>query len=695
MKWGIKQPSFAQRLTAIVLLPLLAFIGSLGYLFFVSIIHNQHIETLRIVPQFSVSASALIHNLQIERGLSAGYLGSNGKAFSAQLQSHTDNTDTALRDFRENIDQEKRKTLTPETQHKLQNILSQLQQLDATRTAIHNQTWSVKRTVAWYTAINTQLLDLIETLFSQSVLPDISRLGLATVNFMNIKERAGIIRAVLANTFAANRFGPGLRDKFITLLAEQQVFKSKFMHFADNKARDDFAAMISQPIFSETARMVETAKNRDSDFGIDPNNWFKKQTQKINALKSFEDRLNQRVADIIQQQSAAAKTTLWFETLIGLLVLLATAALSWTLIRRLSAESAALSDALERISSGDLSKHTLAFEGSAFTALERMRNKLIEVNSAIGTVTHTVQCSAKQISAANLSLAQRAEEQATNLEKTAASMEQITATVKLTSESLVRGDQLSADAKTTAHEGQAVVSKAVEAMNEIHEDGNKICEIINIIDEIAFQTNLLALNAAVEAARAGEQGRGFAVVASEVRNLAQRSAGAAQEIKTLIEATEKKISLGSELVNASGESLQRIVEAVSKVSSIISEISTAGEEQAIGVEQINSAMMKLDDVNQQNAAMVEEVAVSSKVLEERSTDLEKLNSFYRYDSADAPATNAYTPEQKAQPDKAAQAVSAPAVERRSSERPWSDVAKQNTTATPSNSDATDDVWEAF
>lgn len=695
MRFQPKNLSFGTRLAIIVLFPLLAFIGALGLLLSHALHDSHSIEKLQAVPRFATHASALIHNLQIERGLSAGYLGSKGRKFSAKLASHTTNTDKTIREFRENIDWEDLEALSPDVEARITEILGQLEKIESARANVRGQNWPVKKAVTWYTGINTELLGVIETIASASTQPDISRLGLATVNFMNIKERAGIIRAVLANTFAADAFAPGMRDKFITLLAEQNVFTQKFNHFADSPMRQDYERLTREPVFVETARMIDSARRLDGGFGYDATEWFAKQTQKINLLKKLEDKLTHRSVELMEELAGTASTRLWAEAVIGILVLLATLLLSYNLIRRLSAESEALSSALKKISEGDLSDPKIGFEGPAFDALVCMRDKLIEVTGAIEKVTHTVRASAGEIATANTSLAQRAEEQASNLEKTAASMEEITATVKLSSENQQQGKKLSDEANKMAKEGQLIVGKAVEAMNEINDDSKKIADIINVIDEIAFQTNLLALNAAVEAARAGEQGRGFAVVASEVRNLAQRSAEAAQEIKTLIEASVKKIHSGSDLVNASGKSLQGIVEAVTKVSTLISEISTAGREQAIGVEQINESIMRLDDVNQQNASMVEEVAVSSKILEEQSAELESLISFYKFDGAVTapPATAPATPSSVA--ERQASGEQPPGfVERRGADRPWSDAAK---TASPAitSTPADDEVWEAF
>jgi methyl-accepting chemotaxis protein len=259
------------------------------------------------------------------------------------------------------------------------------------------------------------------------------------------------------------------------------------------------------------------------------------------------------------------------------------------------------------------------------TTVDNLQNLVGEVRVSVDSIG----TASKEIASGNTDLSQRTEEQASSLEETAASMEELTSTVKLNAENAKQANQLAGNASTVAVKGGAVVQQVVGTMSSINESSRKIVDIISVIDGIAFQTNILALNAAVEAARAGEQGRGFAVVAAEVRNLAQRSAAAAKEIKTLIDDSVEKVEIGTKLVDDAGKTMEEIVNAVKRVTDIMSEISAASNEQSQGIEQVNQAITQMDEVTQQNAALVEEAAAAAESLEEEAQNLTRSVSVFK------------------------------------------------------------------
>lgn len=287
---------------------------------------------------------------------------------------------------------------------------------------------------------------------------------------------------------------------------------------------------------------------------------------------------------------------------------------------------------LDALAHGRLTETISADYQGSFGKLKQDSNatvaKLTEIITNIRESASTVATGANEIAQGNADLSQRTESQAANLEETASSMEEMTSAVKQTSENSTHANELAASASKQAEQGGEVVSRAVTAMDEINQASNKIADIIGVIDEIAFQTNLLALNAAVEAARAGEQGRGFAVVAGEVRNLAQRSAGAAKEIKDLIRDSVEKVNAGTNLVNESGKTLEDIVSSVKRVTTMIEEISVAAQEQSSGIEQVNSAIAQMDEMTQQNAALVEEATAAGEAMAEQSSGMMKLMDFF-------------------------------------------------------------------
>ena len=295
----------------------------------------------------------------------------------------------------------------------------------------------------------------------------------------------------------------------------------------------------------------------------------------------------------------------------------------------------------QKVAAGDLTSvidvKSTDETGQLMLALKDMNESLKKIVSEVRSGTEAIGSGTKEIASGNADLSQRTEEQASSLEETASSMEELTSTVKQNAENAKQANQLAMGASTVAVKGGQVVSEVVSTMSSINESSRKIVDIIGVIDGIAVQTNILALNAAVEAARAGEQGRGFAVVASEVRNLAQRSAAAAKEIKALIGDSVDKVGAGTKLVDEAGKTMEEIVNSVKRVTDIMSEITAASQEQSAGIEQVNQAITQMDEVTQQNAALVEEAAAAAESLEEQAQNLQAAVAIFNIGGSHAVA----------------------------------------------------------
>ncbi|MDC8756541.1 methyl-accepting chemotaxis protein [Janthinobacterium fluminis] len=306
---------------------------------------------------------------------------------------------------------------------------------------------------------------------------------------------------------------------------------------------------------------------------------------------------------------------------------------AWLLTRGIVVPLRTAVEVARRVADGDLSADievsTSDETGQLLHALKDMNGSLLKIVTEVRTGTENIATSSTQIAAGNQDLSTRTEQQASSLEETASSMEELTSTVRNNADNARQANQLAASAAQVAVKGGAVVSQVVGTMESINGASKKIVDIISVIDGIAFQTNILALNAAVEAARAGEQGRGFAVVASEVRNLAQRSASAAKEIKTLIGDSVDQVNQGSRLVSEAGLTMQDIVSSVQRVSDIITEITAASTEQSVGIEEVHKAIGQMDQVTQQNAALVEEAAAAAESMQVQAESLAQVVSVFK------------------------------------------------------------------
>jgi len=397
----------------------------------------------------------------------------------------------------------------------------------------------------------------------------------------------------------------------------------------------------------------------------------------------------------VTDAQAAYDNTRMIMLVSGLVSALFAAVVAWAISRSITHPLNRAVQVAETVAAGDLTANISATStdetGRLLQALAAMNQKLKAIVTEVRRGTDSMVAASTQIATGNLDLSSRTEEQASALEETASSLEQLTSSVKQNADHTRKSSELAGNASQIANQGGAAVKQVVQTMGAINESSRKIVDIISVIDGIAFQTNILALNAAVEAARAGEQGRGFAVVASEVRGLAQRSATAAKEIKTLINDSVSQVSSGTELVAQAGTTMDQVVDSIGQVSHIVGEISAATREQSDGIEQVNQAIMQMDNTTQQNAALVEEAAAAAQALQDQAQRLLELVDVFRLDDSPPRPTSRAMPTAAAIPRAAAPAAAATA---KALPKPAATPRALPPQHTASHSDKSED-WETF
>ncbi|WP_373994561.1 methyl-accepting chemotaxis protein [Duganella sp. Leaf126] len=446
------------------------------------------------------------------------------------------------------------------------------------------------------------------------------------------KKRYDTAMAAVLNVFEANR------AEYVQLIDS-----------ADERALYDRFKRDWDQYLVENARIVELSRSNNSEQAQALNRnaqvLFDKLSNELLALANLNLTRSREASHQGDQTYASARVAIIAVLAVMVVLGLAFAVfVARNLRNQLGGEPAYAVDVVRRIADGDLGFEVEVAAGgtdSLLAAMQSMRSKLAVIVGDVRGGTDTIAAASQQIASGNIDLSARTEQQASALEETAASMEELTSTVRQNADNARQANRLALSASEVAVRGGTVVADVVGTMDEINASSRKIAEITGVIDSIAFQTNILALNAAVEAARAGEQGRGFAVVASEVRNLAQRSATAARDIKQLIGDSVDKVGAGTVLVGTAGATMRDVVTSIQQVADMMSEITAASVEQSAGIEQVNQAVTQMDQVTQQNAALVEEAAAAAESMREQARHLSRAIGIFKL-GADRPAVAAGT-----------------------------------------------------
>ncbi len=674
--------------TAVPVIGLLLFAASTMYQRYETATEMQHVHSL---ASLAPHISGLAHELQKERGRSAGFLGSRGTNFSAELPAQRKDTNKQLAATQTQLDAFDFSFYPGSLVQALERARKHLNGLEDLRSEVDQFSTTVPKMAKSYTDTIMALLSMVEELQLSSTNDAVSKQISAYANLLQGKERAGRERAMGAAGFGSGEFKPKVYNNIVRFIEGQELFFSRFKRQATEKDVKFFEQTLQGSAVESVARMRAVALNsRETGNldGITAGQWFKTITDKIDLMKKIED----HTASSLNTLATIGEDKAWADFrdngVITAVLLLITAGLAYYVINSVTGPIGGMTDAMRRLSQGDASveikgtersdelgsmaqalqvfqrqgeenkkleasqrqsaEHTLQAmniigaalanlaDGELSTRVEEQlaeqfqklgedfnetAKQLQQTVSQVAESTSRMRSGTREISQASDDMARRTENQAATLEQTAAAVDEITSTVKQTADTARQATELVTKARGEAGNGGEIVRQAIAAMTSIEKSSKEVGDIIGVIDEIAYQTNLLALNAGVEAARAGDAGRGFAVVASEVRALAQRSAAAAKEIKSLISDSAKQVEHGVDLVQRSGAALELIVGEVSNVVDLVNDITSRAQEQATGLDEINSAIGQLDQVTQQNAAMVEEATAASRELATQGDEL--------------------------------------------------------------------------
>ncbi|MCG9545975.1 methyl-accepting chemotaxis protein [Vibrio sp. Isolate33] len=652
--------SFKQKIIALLILPILGFLWLSVSAISKGVETKTEMSSLNQLTRLSVVYSELVHELQKERGMTAGFIGSQGTKFVSELAAQRTNADNR-RNERNDYWQSANINL-PQISRLNTEISQSLNQITTIRNRVDSQSIPLSEALGYYTQLNAKLLSVSALIAELSSDVTITTETIAYYNFLQGKERAGIERAVLNNTFSKNEFGPGMLVKFISLVTEQNTYFSNFEVLSNSANVRFFEQQLNDRSVAEVEKLRSLAESKMSGFDVDPVYWFSQSTARIVQLKKTENHLAESLIALTEKKMSQAQSAMMMSIGLFALITLFATFVSFKAISDLTMRVKDLTVMLSKVRNDNDLTVRAKYVGNS---------ELGQISSALNETLEKFSNVIDNLSQSSLTLASAAEETsqtchynsntlvqqqdqiglvATATEELSATVNEVAAKTQQTASSAKLVDEQSQEGLSTVQNSYHSIEKLASEINDLaekithlHESSNNINSVIDVIKSVAEQTNLLALNAAIEAARAGEQGRGFAVVADEVRTLAQRTQESTLEIEGFISSLQSDVQtafnvidnskkMSSKAVEDSKEvehTLQSISAAISEIFSMTEQIATATEEQAVVTQDIAQNVMAVEQKSTESTTGATQIAATAKEQAELAASLKEIASTFK------------------------------------------------------------------